>query len=86
MPQSTANEAAIPTLTSDDVGRLVRRASGRGHTGERNRALVCAFAGARLGVAEAFSLTPAHIDQAGGQLEPSWAIPASPAPGDMCAN
>ncbi len=56
-----SNQAAMPALGHDDVQRLMRRASGRGHTGSRNRALVAAFAGAGLGVAEALALTPADL-------------------------
>ena len=51
----------MPTLGHDDVRRLVRGGSGRGHTGSRNRALVAAFAGAGLGVAEALALTAADL-------------------------
>lgn len=52
----------MPALGAEDVARLVRRASGRGHTGSRNRALVSAFVGAGLGVAEALALTEADLD------------------------
>lgn len=56
---------AMPVLSHDDVQRLMRRSSGRGHTGSRNRALVAAFAGAGLGVAEALAMTPADLDAEG---------------------
>ena len=56
------------SLSTDDVSRLMRRASGRGHTGERNRALVTAFAGAGLGVSEALSVTPGDLDADAGEV------------------
>lgn len=52
----------MSALGSDDIARLVRRASGRGHTGSRNRALVSAFVGAGLGVAEALALVEDDLD------------------------
>jgi len=60
--------ARMPALAADDVKRLVRRASGRGHTGSRNRALVSAFVGAGLGVAEALCLTEADLDPEAGVI------------------
>ena len=58
--------ADVPPLSADDITGLVRRASGRGHTGSRNRALVSAFVAAGLGVSEALSITVADIDETAG--------------------
>jgi PAS domain-containing protein len=52
----------MPVLAPDDVRRLMERSSGRGHTERRNRALVAAFAGAGLGVAETLTLVEADLD------------------------
>ncbi len=58
----------MPALSIEDVKGLVRRASGRGHTGSRNRALVSAFVGAGLGVSEALAITVADLDGAAGRV------------------
>ena len=57
--------ADVPALNADDITGLVRRASGRGHTGSRNRALVSVFVGAGLGVSEALSITVGDLDETG---------------------
>lgn len=58
----------MPALNADDIKGLVRRASGRGHTGSRNRALVSAFVGAGLGVSEALSMTVGDLDETGARV------------------
>ena len=63
-----SKSAPVPALSADDVQRLMRRASGRGHTGSRNRALVAAFAGAGVGVTEALALVPGDLDAGAGTL------------------
>jgi PAS domain S-box-containing protein len=63
-----SNTLGVPALNADDIKGLVRRASGRGHTGSRNRALVSAFVGAGLGVSEALSVTVADLDEPGARV------------------
>ena len=58
----------MAALSADDITGLVRRASGRGHTGSRNRALVSAFVGAGLGVSEALSITVGDLDETAGRV------------------
>lgn len=60
--------ADVPALNAEDIEGLVRRTSGRGHTGSRNRALVSAFAGAGVGVSEALSLTVGDLDETGVRI------------------
>lgn len=63
MSAAGVEHADVPALDADDIARLVRRASGRGHTGSRNRALVSLFSGAGLGVSEALSMAVGDLDE-----------------------
>ncbi len=58
----------MPALAPDEVQRLIRGSSGRGHTGSRNRALVAIFAGAGLGVTEALAVMETDLQEAEGRV------------------